>query len=344
MTATIFYDKDIDDSVLRNKKIAVIGYGSQGHSQAQNLRDSGFSVAIGVRPGRSWDKAVRDGFDVKSVKEAVAEADIVMILLPDERQPEVYYKEIEQGLEPGNAVAFSHGFNIHFKQIVPPDFVDVFMVAPKGPGHFCRRTYLEGGGVPAFVAVQQNATGDSEKLAFAWAKGLGAARGGVLVTTFKEETETDLFGEQAVLMGGLTHLIQAGFETLVEAGYQPENAYFETFHEMKMLTDLMYENGLTGMRYSCSDTSKWGDFTEGPYVINEDTKVRMKNVLKKIQSGEFAKGWLLENKVGRPMFNALMEKESNSQLEQVGRELRKLMPFVKAGKQDSEDITANVAQ
>ncbi|RYL90372.1 ketol-acid reductoisomerase [Sporolactobacillus sp. THM7-4] len=342
--AEIYYDKDIDESVLRDKKIAVIGYGSQGHSQAQNLRDSGFSVEIGVRPGKSFDKAVRDGFDVKSVKEAAEEADVVMILLPDEKQPDVYYREIEPGLKPGNAIAFSHGFNIHFKQIVPPDFVDVFMVAPKGPGHFCRRTYLEGGGVPAFVAVEQNATGDGEKLAFAWAKGLGAGRGGVLVTSFKEETETDLFGEQAVLMGGMTHLIEAGFETLVEAGYQPENAYFETCHEMKMLTDLIYENGLTGMRYSCSNTAKWGDYTAGPYIINEDTKKRMKELLKRIQTGEFAKDWLLENQVGRPKFNALMEKENNSQLEQTGRELRKLMPFVKEGKKDSEDITANVAQ
>ncbi|RYM06310.1 ketol-acid reductoisomerase [Sporolactobacillus sp. THM7-7] len=342
--AEIHYDKDIDESVLRDKKIAVIGYGSQGHSQAQNLRDSGFSVEIGIRPGKSRDKAIRDGFEVKSVKEAAAEADVIMILLPDEIQPAVYYKEIEPGLEAGNAIAFSHGFNIHFHQIVPPDDVDVFMVAPKGPGHFCRRTYLEGGGVPAFIAVQQNATGNGEKLAYAWAKGLGAGRGGVLKTTFKEETETDLFGEQTVLMGGITHLIQAGFETLVEAGYQPENAYFETFHEMKMLTDLMYENGLTGMRYSCSNTAKWGDFTEGPYVINEDVKARMKKVLEKIQSGEFARNWLLENKVGRPKFNALMEKESNSLLEKTGRDLRRLMPFVKEGKKDSEDITENVAQ
>lgn len=344
MTAKVFYDKDIDESALQGKKIAVLGYGSQGHSQAQNLRDSGFPVTIGIRPGKSWDKAARDGFTVKTVKEAAEEADIVMMLLPDERQPQVYYSEVEQGLQPGNAIAFSHGFNIHFTQIVPPENVDVFMVAPKGPGHFCRREYLNGGGVPAFYAVQQNPTGNAEKLALAWAKGLGAARAGVLKTTFKEETETDLFGEQAVLMGGLTHLIQAGFETLVEAGYQPENAYFETCHEMKMLTDLIYENGLTGMRYSCSDTSKFGDFTVGPYVIDKDTKARMKKVLENIQSGKFARDWVLENKVGRPMFNALSEKENNSELERVGRELRQLMPFVKAGKADSEDITEHVAQ
>ncbi|WP_332238235.1 ketol-acid reductoisomerase [Sporolactobacillus sp. KGMB 08714] len=344
MTANVYYDKDIDESVLRGKKIAVLGYGSQGHSQAQNLRDSGFQVIIGVRPGKSWDKAARDGFDVRSVKEAAAEADVVMMLLPDERQTQVYYQEVESGLKPGNALGFSHGFNIHFSQIVPPDFVDVFLVAPKGPGHFCRREYLNGGGVPAFVGVEQDATGQAEALVFAYAKGLGAARAGVLKTTFKEETETDLFGEQAVLMGGLTHLIQAGFETLVEAGYQPENAYFETCHEMKMLTDLIYENGLTGMRYSCSDTAKFGDFTVGPYIIDKDTKARMKKVLEDIQSGRFARNWLLENKVGRPMFNALMERESNSELERVGRKLRRLMPFVKQGKQDSEDITENVAQ
>jgi ketol-acid reductoisomerase len=344
MTATVYYDHDIDENVLRNKKIAVFGYGSQGHSQAQNLRDSGFQVMIGARPGKSWDKAVRDGFDVKSVKEAAEEADVMMMLLPDEKQPAVYYKEVEAGLKPGNALAFAHGFNIHFKQIVPPDFVDVFMVAPKGPGHFCRREYLNGGGVPAFYAVQQDATGNAEKIALAWAKGLGAARAGVLKTTFKEETETDLFGEQAVLMGGMTHLIEAAFDTLVEAGYQPENAYFETCHEMKMLTDLIYENGLTGMRYSCSDTSKFGDFTVGPYIVDKGVKERMKKVLENIQSGKFARDWLLENKVGRPMFNALQEKENNSELERVGRELRKLMPFVKQGKKDSEDITANVAQ
>ncbi|MCL1632015.1 ketol-acid reductoisomerase [Sporolactobacillus sp. CPB3-1] len=344
MTAKVYYDKDINENVLRGKKIAVLGYGSQGHSQAQNLRDSGFSVTIGVRPGKSWDKAQRDGFPVKSVKEAAAEADVVMMLLPDERQPEVYYSEVQEGLEPGNALAFSHGFNIHFTQILPPKDVDVFMVAPKGPGHFCRREYLNGGGVPAFYAVEQNPSGEAEDLALAWAKGLGAARAGVLKTTFKEETETDLFGEQAVLMGGLTHLIEAAFETLVEAGYQPENAYFETCHEMKMLTDLIYENGLTGMRYSCSDTSKFGDFTVGRYVIDDSVKARMKKVLENIQSGKFARDWVLENKVGRPMFNALQQKENNSELERVGRELRKLMPFVKAGKEDSEDITANVAQ
>lgn len=344
MTAKVYYDQDIDDAALHGKKIAILGYGSQGHSQAQNLRDSGFQVTIGVRQGKSWEKAVRDGFTVKTVKEAAAEADVVMMLLPDERQPEVYYGEVESGLEPGNALAFSHGFNIHFSQITPPADVDVFMVAPKGPGHFCRREYLNGGGVPAFYAVEKNPSGHAEELALAWAKGLGAARAGVLKTTFKEETETDLFGEQAVLMGGLTHLIEAGFETLVEAGYQPENAYFETCHEMKMLTDLIYENGLTGMRYSCSDTSKFGDFTVGPYVIDKDTKARMKKVLENIQSGKFARDWVLENKVGRPMFHALMEKESNSELEKVGRELRRLMPFVKQGKVDSEDITAHVAQ
>ncbi|MCI1858311.1 MAG: ketol-acid reductoisomerase [Sporolactobacillus sp.] len=344
MTAKVYYDDDIDESVLRGKQIAVLGYGSQGHSQAQNLRDSGFSVVIGVRHGGSWDRAVQDGFTVKTVKEATEAADVVMMLLPDETQPKVYQEEVAAGLTAGKALAFSHGFNIHFNQIVPPKDVDVFMVAPKGPGHFCRREYLNGGGVPAFYAVEQNPTGDGEQLALAWAKGLGAGRAGVLKTTFKEETETDLFGEQAVLMGGMTHLIEAAFDTLVEAGYQPENAYFETCHEMKMLTDLIYENGLTGMRYSCSNTAKYGDFTVGPYVVNDDTKQRMKKVLENIQTGKFARDWELENKVGRPVFNALLEKESHSLLEETGRELRRLMPFVKKDKVDSQDITAHVAQ
>lgn len=339
--AKVYHEQDINENVLRDKKIAVIGYGSQGHAHAQNLRDSGFNVTVGVRKGRSWDKAARDGFDVKTVKEAVAASDVIMILLPDERQTETYNAEIKEGLEPGNAIAFAHGFNIHFKQIVPPDFVDVFMVAPKGPGHIVRRTFMEGGGVPSLIAVEQDYSGKAEDLAFAYAKGIGSARAGVLTTTFQEETETDLFGEQAVLCGGLTSLIKAGFETLVEAGYQPECAYFECCHEMKMITDLIYENGLRGMRYSISDTAQWGDFTSGPRVINSETKARMREVLDDIQSGRFAKGWLLENKVNRPVFNAINAREQKHQLEIVGEQLRELMPFVRAGKKDSEDVTEN---
>jgi len=327
--AKVYLEKDIKEEALRGKKIAVVGYGSQGHAHAQNLRDNGFDVVVGVRPGRSFNRAEQDGFSVKPVKEAAKEADVIMMLLPDEQQTKVYKEEVEAGLEPGNAISFAHGFNIHFTQIVPPENVDVFMVAPKGPGHLVRRTFEEGAGVPALVAVHQDVTGEAKDLAFAYAKGIGAARAGVLETTFKEETETDLFGEQAVLCGGLTSLIKAGFETLTEAGYQPELAYFEVCHEMKLIVDLIYEGGLKNMRYSISDTAQWGDFVSGPRVVNEDTKKRMKEVLKDIQNGTFAKGWLLENQTNRPMFNAINTREQNHPLEKVGEELRDLMPFVK---------------
>ncbi|WP_416825707.1 ketol-acid reductoisomerase [Ectobacillus polymachus] len=325
----VYYKDSVTNNVLEGKTIAIIGYGSQGHAHAQNLRDNGFTVIIGVRPGKSFDKAKEDGFSVKTVAEAAKEADVVMILLPDERQPEVYEAEIAPNLEAGNSLAFAHGFNIHFKQITPPADVDVFLVAPKGPGHLVRRTFVEGGAVPALFAVYQDATGTATEKALSYADGIGATRAGVLQTTFQEETETDLFGEQAVLCGGVTALVKAGFETLVEAGYQPELAYFETFHELKLIVDLMYEGGIANMHYSISDTAQWGDYVSGPRVVTADSKKAMKDVLTDIQNGTFAKGWIEEHKSGRPNFNKFVEAEKNHQLETVGSKLREMMPFVK---------------
>ncbi|WEG11428.1 ketol-acid reductoisomerase [Pullulanibacillus sp. KACC 23026] len=325
----VYYNGDIQEAELRTKKIAIIGYGSQGHAHAQNLRDSGFDVIVGLRQGGSYDRAVEDGFAVYSVKEASVQADVIMVLLPDELQTDVYNNEIKQGLAPGKSLVFAHGFNIHFNQIVPPSYVNVFLVAPKGPGHLVRRTYEEGAGVPALIGIYQDETGNAKELALAYAKGIGAARAGVLETTFKEETETDLFGEQAVLCGGLTALIKTGFEILTEAGYQPEVAYFECLHEMKLIVDLIYEGGLSNMRYSISDTAQWGDFVSGPRVVDAATKERMKGILKDIQDGEFAKGWILENKVNRPVFNAINNRENEHPIEIVGEKLRELMPFVK---------------
>ncbi|WP_077622226.1 ketol-acid reductoisomerase [Sediminibacillus massiliensis] len=325
----VLYHNDIREEELQAKKVAVIGYGSQGHAHALNLKESGFDVVVGLREGKSWDKAVEDGLEVQTVAEATAQADVVMILLPDEYQPKVYEESIKPNLQPGNALAFAHGFNIHFNQVVPPEDVDVFLVAPKGPGHLVRRTYQEGAGVPALYGIYQDFTGNASQTALAYAKGIGAGRAGVLQTTFQEETETDLFGEQAVLCGGLTSLVKAGFETLTEAGYQPEVAYFECMHELKLIVDLMYEGGLENMRYSISDTAQWGDFVSGPRVVNEETKARMKEVLSDIQTGTFAKGWILENQVNRPQFNAINTSENNHPIEKVGRELRELMPFVK---------------
>ncbi|MDQ0174585.1 ketol-acid reductoisomerase [Bacillus chungangensis] len=334
--AKVYYNGDINEEVLRSQKIAIIGYGSQGHAHAQNLRDSGFEVIVGLRKGKSWDQAVEDGFSVKSVQEAAAEADLIMILLPDELQPHVYNQEIKPELKAGKSLAFAHGFNIHFSQVTPPADVDVFLVAPKGPGHLVRRTYEEGAGVPALFGIYQDASGKAKDIALAYAKGIGAARAGVLETSFKEETETDLFGEQAVLCGGLTALVKAGFETLTEAGYQPEVAYFECLHELKLIVDLMYEGGLEGMRYSISDTAQWGDFVSGPRVVNDETKARMKEILKDIQTGKFAKGWILENQANRPEFNAINEAEKAHSIEVVGRELRNMMPFVK--KQSKKEV------
>ncbi|MFC4557695.1 ketol-acid reductoisomerase [Virgibacillus kekensis] len=341
--AKVLYEKDIQQEVLKQRKIAVIGYGSQGHAHALNLRDSGYDVVVGLRPGKSQQKAEQDGFEVLPVADAVRTADVVMVLLPDEQQPTVYYQSIQANLKSGSAIAFAHGFNIHFSQVVPPLDVDVFLVAPKGPGHLVRRTFVEGAGVPALYGVQQDVTGNAKDLALAYSQGIGAARAGVLETTFQEETETDLFGEQAVLCGGITNLIKAGFETLTEAGYQPEVAYFECLHEVKLIVDLLYEGGLENMRYSVSDTAQWGDFVSGPRVINEETKERMKEVLADIQSGEFAKGWILENQANRPKFNATNKRENQHLIEQVGRELRELMPFVEQPIQTKQkDVKVNV--
>ena len=330
MPAKVYYDNDADLTLLEGKKLAVIGYGSQGHAHALNLRDSGMDVRVGLRPGsRRWSQAEEAGLTVKTVEEAAKEADIIMILINDEVQGDVYRESILPYLEPGNALAFGHGFSIHFGQVKPPEGVDVFMVAPKGPGHLVRRVYQEGKGVPCLIAVQRDATGKARDLAMAWAKGIGGSRAGVLETTFKEETETDLFGEQAVLCGGATSLVKAGFETLVKAGYQPEIAYFECLHELKLIVDLMYEAGIGGMRYSISDTAQYGDMTRGPRIITDATKAEMAQILKEIQTGQFARDWILENKANRPMFNALAAIDNNSQLEAVGKQLRGLMSWVK---------------
>lgn len=326
--AKMYYNQDINEGILQDKKIAVIGYGSQGHAHAQNLKDSGFDVVVGVRPGKSFDAAKEDGMNVATVKEAAEQADLIMVLLPDERQKQVYNEEIESALKAGKSLVFAHGFNVHFDEIKPPADVDVFLVAPKGPGHLVRRTFEAGAGVPALFAVHQDASGNAKETALAYAKGIGSARGGVLETTFKEETETDLFGEQAVLCGGTTALVKAGFETLVEAGYQPELAYFETLHELKLIVDLMYEGGLSGMRYSISDTAEWGDYVAGDRIVDAGTKERMKELLSEIQSGEFARGWIQENVDGRPKFNAIVEKEKEHQIEEVGQKLRAMMPFI----------------
>ncbi|MFW6006680.1 MAG: ketol-acid reductoisomerase [Halanaerobiales bacterium] len=325
----IYYDKDADLSLLDNKVVAVIGYGSQGHAQAQNLNDSGVEVVVGLREGSSSRKAAKDdGLEVLTTAEAAKKADIIQILIPDEVQSTVYKNEIAPNLEEGNAILFSHGFNVHFQQIVPPDNIDVIMVAPKSPGHLVRRLYEDGQGVPGLLAVEQDYTGNAYQIGLAYAKGIGCTRAGVLETSFKEETETDLFGEQAVLCGGTTSLVKAGFETLVEAGYQPEIAYFECLHELKLIVDLMYEGGITNMRYSISDTAQYGDIKIGPRIIDDKVKSEMKEVLGEIQSGEFAKNWILENKANRPEFNGLTEKDEDHLIEKVGKKLRSMLPWV----------------
>jgi ketol-acid reductoisomerase len=326
----VYYDEDADLSLLKGKKVAIMGYGSQGHAQAQNLRDSGVDVVVGLRKGRpSWDAAVADGLNVMTVPEAAEQADIIQILLPDEVQARIYREQIAPYLKEGNALMFSHGFNIHFDQIVPPSNIDVFMVAPKGPGHMVRRTFVEGKGVPSLVAVHQDYTGKAKDLALAYAKGIGGTRAGVFETTFKEETETDLFGEQAVLCGGVTALMKAGFETLVEAGYAPEMAYFECIHEMKLIVDLINEGGLSGMRYSISNTAEYGDYMSGPRLITEETRKEMKKILAEIQNGEFAKKWTLENQAGCPSFKAIARQEKEHLVEKVGARLRSMMPWLK---------------
>lgn len=325
----MFYEKDADLNVLAGKTVAVIGYGSQGHSQAQNLRDSGVKVIIGQRPGKSAKQAEEDGFQVVSVAEAAQTADVLQILLPDESQGKVYREEILPYLRKGQTLMFSHGFNIHFRQVVPPEFVDVIMVAPKGPGHLVRRVYESGGGVPALVAVEQDASGQALAAALAYAKGIGATKAGVLTTTFREETETDLFGEQAVLCGGLAGLIKAGFQTLVDAGYQPEVAFFECMHEMKLIVDLIYEGGLSRMDFSISDTAEYGGYMAQNKIVTEETKKAMKGLLTDIQQGTFARNWILENQAGRPSFSAIKRREEELQIEQVGKSLRSMMSFIK---------------
>ena len=333
--AKMFYEKDTNLGLLQGKKIAVIGFGSQGHAHALNLHESGVEVIVGLYEGsKSWDKVKEAGLEVATTAEAAKKADIIIILVPDEKQAKLYREEIEPYLEDGNALVFAHGFNIHFKQIVPPSNVDVFMIAPKGPGHMVRRTYTEGSGVPCLIAVEQDYSGKAKDLALAYANGIGGARAGVLETTFKDETETDLFGEQAVLCGGITALIKAGFETLVEAGYAPENAYFECMHEMKLIVDLMYQGGMAAMRYSISDTAEYGDYVTGSRIITDETKKEMKQVLTEIQNGTFAKKWLLENQVGRPTFNAMRRMEAEHPIEKVGKELREMMSWIDSKKLD----------
>ncbi|EHJ46765.1 ketol-acid reductoisomerase [Solidesulfovibrio carbinoliphilus subsp. oakridgensis] len=326
----IYYDQDADLSLLADKTVAVLGYGSQGHAHAQNLRDSGVKVVIGQRPGGpNWQLAKENGFTPMSAAEASAAADIIMILVPDQHQKALYEKDVLPNLKPGKMLMFAHGFNIHFQQIVPPADVDVTMVAPKGPGHLVRRVYTEGAGVPNLIAVHQNATGKAMELALAYAKGIGGTRGGVLTTTFKEETETDLFGEQAVLCGGASELVKAGFETLCEAGYQPEIAYFECLHELKLIVDLMYEGGLSRMRYSISDTAEYGDYSRGPRVVTDETRKEMKKILKEIQEGTFAKEFIVENMSGRAHFLSMRRINAEHPIEKVGAKLRDMMSWLK---------------
>ncbi len=331
--ATLYYDKDADMKYLDGKTVAVIGYGSQGHAHALNLRDSGVRVVVGLYEGsKSWAKAQADGLTVKSVDDAAAEADVIMMLIPDTRQPEVYAQSIAPHLEPGDTLMFAHGFNIRYNQIRPPAHIDVSMIAPKAPGHRVRELYVEGAGTPALVAVEQDASGEALPRALAYARALGCTRAGVIQTTFTEETETDLFGEQAVLCGGVTALVKAGFETLVKAGYQPEIAYFEVLHELKLIVDLMYQGGMAYMWYSVSDTAEHGGYTGGERLITEETKGEMLRMLTEIQDGTYAEKWIAENKAGRPWFNQARQRERELLIEQIGAELRDMMPFLNAKK------------
>lgn len=331
--AKLYYDEDCDLNVLKDKTVAVIGYGSQGHAQAQNMKDSGLKVIIGLKPGSAKIAvAQKDGFEVLTPAEAAQKADIIQILAPDTVQKGIYENDIKPGLKPGKALVFSHGFNIHYDQIVPDKSIDVYMVAPKGPGHLVRRVYTEGGGVPSLIAIHQDATGEAHKRALAHAAAVGGGRAGILETSFKEETETDLFGEQAVLCGGISHLIQTGFETLIEAGYDPEIAYFECLHETKLIVDLIYEGGLANMRDSISDTAEFGDYVSGPKVIDSHVKNQMKKVLERIQKdkgGEFAKAWIADTDAGYPEYNRLKKEEANHPIEKVGSKLRSMMKFLK---------------
>lgn len=325
----LYYDNDADLDVLSGKKVAILGYGSQGHAHARNLNDNGVDVVVGLRSGsKSRETAAQDGILVQDVPDAVKGADIVMILLPDESQGEVFKRDVAPNLKSGAALAFAHGFNIHFNQIQPPADVDVFMVAPKGPGHLVRRVFEQGQGVPCLFAIQQNATGNAVDIALAYAKGVGGTRAGVIETTFSEETETDLFGEQAVLCGGAVELIKAGFETLTEAGYKPEIAYFECLHELKLIVDLLYEGGIEGMYYSVSDTAEFGGMTRGIRVVDSDTKKRMKEILSEVQKGEFAREWILENRANRPAMGALRRREAEHPIEATGKQLRSMMSWI----------------
>ncbi len=331
--AKMYYDKDADLALLKGKTIGIIGYGSQGHAHALNLRESGCNVLVGELPGSDiWKRAEEAGFHVGTAASVAEQSDIIMMLVPDQAQRHIYYDSVEAGMKAGKTLMFAHGFNIHYGQILPPAGVDVSMVAPKGPGHLVRRLYTEGSATPALVAVHQDASGKAKEMALAYAKGIGCTRAGVLETTFKEETETDLFGEQAVLCGGATALVKAGFDTLVEAGYQPEIAYFECMHELKLIVDLMYEGGMSYMRYSISDTAEYGDLTRGPRIIDEYVRETMQEILEDIQDGTFAREWLLENQVGRPSFNALRRQNAEHLIEKVGAELRDMMSWLKQQK------------
>jgi ketol-acid reductoisomerase len=344
--AQIYYDQDADLKVLDGKTLAVIGYGSQGRGQSLCLKESGINVVIGARPGKSTDAAKADGHTVMDVEEAAKAADVIMLLIPDHLQKEVYEASIAPNLQPGNALMFSHGFNIHYNMITPPENVDVLMVAPKGPGPFVRRMYEDGKGVPALIAIHQDSTGNARGIGLAYAKGLGATRAAVYETNFKEETETDLFGEQAVLCGGASELVRAGFETLVDAGYAPEMAYFECLHELKLIVDLMYEKGITGMREAISDTAKWGDVTRGKRVITDETRAEMKRILGEIQSGEFAREWMEENQTGRPRYNTMLQQEADAQIESVGSKLRGDMSWIKQnqGQRTAPEVSTSSAQ
>jgi ketol-acid reductoisomerase len=327
--AKMYFEKDADLKILKGKTIAILGYGSQGHAHALNLKDSKLNVVVGeLKDSKSWLVAQKSGLKVMSAEAACKEADVIMMLVPDPLQPKVYREAVEPNLKKGMALGFAHGFNIHYSQIVPPTFVDVFMTAPKGPGHMVRRVFTENAGVPGLVAVYQDATGHAMEIALAYAKGVGCTRGGVMETTFRDETETDLFGEQAVLCGGVSELVRAGFDTLVEAGYQPENAYYECLHELKLIVDLMYEDGISGMRYSISETAKYGDITRGKRIVTAETRKEMKKILAEIQSGEFAREWILENQAGRPMYNAILKREAEHPIEIVGKKLRSMMGWI----------------
>lgn len=327
--AVMYYDQDADLNILKNKKIAVLGYGSQGHSQAQNLKDSGLDVIVGLHAeSKSRDKVKKDGLEVATVSDAAKEADLIQILIGDNYQPAVYRESVLPHLSEGKALVVSHGFNIIYNQVIPPENVDVFMIAPKSPGHLLRRLYKEGAGVPALMAVHQDYTGKAKQLALAYAKGIGCTRSGVIETTFQEETETDLFGEQVILCGGVSALVKASFETLVEAGYQPEVAYFECLHELKLIVDLIYEGGLERMRYSVSDTAEYGDLTRGPRIINDQIRSEMKDILGEIQSGQFALEWVTENQANQPQFKALRKIEEKHQIVEVGNKLRKMMKYI----------------